>query len=252
VQIELTQAVLKRQAKILREHLKRHGKEVSHSQSLEAASAMHGFRNWQTARALVPESDLPENPMLQTQERTDTLMDGVIAAQTHMRRTARHHSLTDNTRATPEVQRRRAELFPWFLSGRRIGQFLEKELATFAATGASIPRHAEQWAKAVGDLDYFYAFAADPDECARLNLENIAECGDPKKMLARYNAVADVLESKYFDTHLRNALAFFNRFQGAGETALDFFNPLQRFARWLDQQFGIEQHAGRIEHALDE
>lgn len=45
---------LKSQAKLLRAHLSAQNIELGHSQALEAISAIHGFKDWNTASARCP------------------------------------------------------------------------------------------------------------------------------------------------------------------------------------------------------
>lgn len=52
---------LKSQAKRLRTHLAAQHLTVSHSQALEAIAAAHGFKDWNTASAMLPPSAQPES-----------------------------------------------------------------------------------------------------------------------------------------------------------------------------------------------
>ncbi|MEO1135940.1 MAG: glyoxalase superfamily protein [Pseudomonadota bacterium] len=51
--------IMKKYARRLRARLKRHGTEISHSQSLEMIAHQHGFRDWNHASAVAQKPALP-------------------------------------------------------------------------------------------------------------------------------------------------------------------------------------------------
>lgn len=56
MQMQLSKPVVKRQAKLLSDFLQQDGIPIKHSRALEAMARCHGFRDWRTAEASLPDT----------------------------------------------------------------------------------------------------------------------------------------------------------------------------------------------------
>ncbi|WP_153785210.1 glyoxalase superfamily protein [Pseudomonas sp. EMN2] len=77
---------LKAQAKRLRNHLTRHNMPLTHSQSLEAVAALHGYRDWNTAHSALSRAPVIETALLLevTQSSTADLLERDLQALLRM------------------------------------------------------------------------------------------------------------------------------------------------------------------------
>jgi len=248
--LHLSRAALKRQAKLLAKFFAAEGVELKHSRCLEAIAQSHGYRNWRTAQALLPE-DLPLPQDLTLPEPHDgdgaTFQKVFTAASIEDAQAPRFHSILPDEQCTGDILPNRQDFFGGLLAGEGIAGNLGRLFVRYREeSGKALPDGVDDWAQALDELALIYAREAHPAQQIDSALELIAESTSPFTLKRKVQSIWKRADVEVLDSNFKSTQRFLYRFNPenpSGAYLVEWFNELQDFAKWFCGGYGVEAHA---------
>lgn len=238
----LSQEILKLQARQLVRKLKATDQPLILAHALEKIAKDHGFRNWNTARAMLPPSiSPPPTPR--------SVVDDFLTQVGRAPR-VRHHSVLLPQEVSEAVALRRREYYLCMRS-TTVAAAIQHELDTFRREiGDPSSPFAHSWALAVGASVRAFAPVQGMNRDIALQLELVPELLMPQKMERVADVIAKYGTAELVAEHFEPIWDFFTPFQTDQPYPVyyvDFLNAMGPFRDWFCARFGIEMHKGRQE-----